>query len=187
MYLDTPIPFLYFAGSNKNKIELCRLYTIITVLSRQSHVEHGLTRRSTMNNTIKVTGARIHNLKNIDIEIPKGKLTVITGVSGSGKSSFAFDTLYEEGKRRYLMFSNTQFMVDNVPAFDSITGLSPTVAVEQRVTRQSNPRSTVGTRTKINAMLAALFAAYGSRDPGYDDGAVFFGQRKADSAYAGAC
>jgi len=123
-----------------------------------------------MNNTIKITGARIHNLKNIDVEIPKGKLTVITGVSGSGKSSLAFDTLYEEGKRRYLMFSNTQFMVDNVPTFNSITGLSPTVAVEQRITRQSNPRSTVGTRTKIGMMLAALFATYGSRPPEYDDG-----------------
>jgi excinuclease ABC A subunit len=123
-----------------------------------------------MNNTVKITGARIHNLKNIDIDIPKGKLTVITGVSGSGKSSFAFDTLYEEGKRRYLMFSNTQFMVDNVPSFDSITGLSPTVAVEQRITRQSNPRSTVGTRTKIGTMLAALFAAYGNRSPEYDNG-----------------
>jgi len=123
-----------------------------------------------MNDWIKIKGARIHNLKNIDVEIPKGKLTVITGVSGSGKSSFAFDTLYEEGKRRYLMFSNTQFMVDNVPTFDSITGLSPTVAVEQRITRQSNPRSTVGTRTKINAMMAALFATYGRRKPEYDDG-----------------
>ena len=123
-----------------------------------------------MNNPIKITGARIHNLKNIDIEIPKGKLTVITGVSGSGKSSLAFDTLYEEGKRRYLMFSNTQFMVDNVPSFDSITGLSPTVAVEQRITRQSNPRSTVGTRTKISTMLAALFSAYGIREPEFDDG-----------------
>jgi len=123
-----------------------------------------------MNNTIKVTGARIHNLKNIDIEIPKSKLTVITGVSGSGKSSFAFDTLYEEGKRRYLMFSNTQFMVDNVPTFENITGLSPTVAVEQRITRQSNPRSTVGTRTKIDAMLAALFAVYGKRAQEYNDG-----------------
>lgn len=123
-----------------------------------------------MNNSIKITGARIHNLRNIDIEIPKGKLTVITGVSGSGKSSLAFDTLYEEGKRRYLMFSNTQLIVDNVPTFDKITGLSPTVAVEQRITRQSNPHSTVGTRTKIDAMLAALFSAYGSRDLEYDDG-----------------
>ena len=123
-----------------------------------------------MTSKIKIKGARIHNLKNIEIEIPKNKLTVITGVSGSGKSSLAFDTLYEEGKRRYLMFSNSQFMVDNIPTFDSITGLSPTVAVEQRITRQSNPRSTVGTRTKIGNMLAALFAAYGKRPPQYDDG-----------------
>ncbi|MCL2501443.1 MAG: ABC transporter, partial [Defluviitaleaceae bacterium] len=123
-----------------------------------------------MTSAIKIIGARLHNLKNIDVEIPKGKLTVITGVSGSGKSSLAFDTLYEEGKRRYLMFSNTQFMVDNVPTFDAITGLSPTVAVEQRITRQSNPRSNVGTRTKIGSMLAALFATYGTRDPEYDDG-----------------
>ena len=123
-----------------------------------------------MADTIKVSGARMHNLKNINIEIPKNKLTVITGVSGSGKSSLAFDTLYEEGKRRYLMFSNTQFMVGDVPAFDSITGLSPTVAVEQRITRQSNPRSTVGTRTKISALLAALFSAYGKREGEFDDG-----------------
>ncbi|MDD4474242.1 MAG: excinuclease ABC subunit UvrA [Eubacteriales bacterium] len=123
-----------------------------------------------MDNTIKINGARIHNLKNVDVEIPKGKLTVITGVSGSGKSSLAFDTLYEEGKRRYLMFSDTAFMVDSVPTFESITGLSPTVAVEQRITRQSNPRSTVGTKTKIGAMLAMLFANYGNRDPEYDDG-----------------
>lgn len=68
----------------------------------------------------------------------------------------AFDTLYEEGKRRYLMFSGTELMVDTVSNFDSITGLSPTVVVEQRIIRQSNPRSTVG--TKISVMLAALFA-----------------------------
>lgn len=123
-----------------------------------------------MKNTIEIKNARIHNLKGIDVSIPKGQLTVITGVSGSGKSSLAFDTLYEEGKRRYLMFSGTEFMVDAVPTFDSITGLSPTVAVEQRIIRQSNPRSTVGTRTKISAMLAALFANYGARPPEYDDG-----------------
>lgn len=119
---------------------------------------------------IEIKNARIHNLKGIDVRIPKNKLTVITGVSGSGKSSLAFDTLYEEGKRRYLMFSGTQFMVDAVPTFDSITGLSPTVAVEQRIIRQSNPRSTVGTKIKISAMLAALFAGYGDRCPEYDDG-----------------
>lgn len=120
-------------------------------------------------NHIKIKNARIHNLQGIDVEIPKNKLTVITGVSGSGKSSLAFDTLYEEGKRRYLMFSGTEFMVDAVQTFDSITGLSPTVAVEQRIIRQSNPRSTVGTKTKISAMLAALFAGYGTRPPEYDD------------------
>ncbi len=123
-----------------------------------------------MNTHIEIKNARIHNLKGVDVSIPKHKLTVITGVSGSGKSSLAFDTLYEEGKRRYLMFSGTEFMVDSVPTFDSMTGLSPTVAVEQRIIRQSNPRSTVGTKTKIGTMLAALFANYGSCPSGYDDG-----------------
>lgn len=123
-----------------------------------------------MNKNIVIKNARIHNLKGVDVSIPRNKLTVITGVSGSGKSSLAFDTLYEEGKRRYLLFSGTQFAVDSVPTFDSITGLAPTVAVEQRIIRQSNPRSTVGTRTKISSMLAALYATYGNRDPKYDDG-----------------
>ena len=119
---------------------------------------------------IRIKNARIHNLKGIDVSIPRHKLTVITGVSGSGKSSLAFDTLYEEGKRRYLMFSDTQFMIDAAPSFDSITGLSPTVAVEQRIIRQSNPRSTVGTRIKISQLLAALFTNYGERDPSFNDG-----------------
>ena len=125
-----------------------------------------------MNNRIEIKNERIHNLKGIDVSIPQNKLTVITGVSGSGKSSLAFDTLYEEGKRRYLMFSGTQFLVDSVPTFDSITGLSPTVAVEQRIIRQSNPRSTVGTKIKISAMLAALFANYGKRTTEYGDGQI---------------
>ena len=123
-----------------------------------------------MADKITINNARIHNLKGVTVTIPKHKLTVITGVSGSGKSSLAFDTLYEEGKRRYLMFSGTQFMVDNVEHFDSITGLSPTVAVEQRIIRQSNPRSSVGTRIKLSALLAALYANYGVRDKTYDDG-----------------
>ncbi len=123
-----------------------------------------------MHTHIDIKGAIIHNLKGVDVTIPRDALTVITGVSGSGKSSLAFDTLYEEGKRRYLMFSGTQFMVDSVPTFESINGLSPTVAVEQRIIRQSNPRSTVGTRTKINNMLAALFASFGKRYPMHDDG-----------------
>lgn len=123
-----------------------------------------------MNKYIEIKNARIHNLKGIDIKIPRSKLTVITGVSGSGKSSLAFDTLYEEGRRRYLMFSGTQFAVDSMPTFDSISGLSPTVAVEQRIIRQSNPRSTVGTRSGLTSMLAVLFSVYGQRDAEYDDG-----------------
>lgn len=123
-----------------------------------------------MHDFIEIKNARIHNLQGVDVKIPKNKLTVITGVSGSGKSSLAFDTLYEEGKKRYLTFSGSQFTIDNDEIFDSITGLSPTVAVEQRIIRQSNPRSTVGTRINIDAMLAALFANYGVIEEGYDDG-----------------
>jgi excinuclease ABC subunit A len=119
---------------------------------------------------IEIKNARIHNLQGVDVKIPKNKLTVITGISGSGKSSLAFDTLYEEGKKRYLTFSGSQFTIDHEATFDSITGLSPTVAVEQRIIRQSNPRSTVGTRVNIDAMLAALFANYGVVEEEYDDG-----------------
>jgi excinuclease ABC A subunit len=126
--------------------------------------------RKNINDFISIKGAKIHNLKGIDVSIPKNKLTVITGVSGSGKSSLAFDTLYEEGKRRYLTFSGTQFMVDSTSNFESISGLSPTVAVEQRIIRQSNPRSTVGTRTKISNMLAVLFSTFGKLQEDYDDG-----------------
>lgn len=139
-------------------------------VKQKSEIKMGKAEKAEKDNYIRIKNARIHNLKGIDVSIPKHQLTVITGVSGSGKSSLAFDTLYEEGKRRYLMFSDTQFMIDAVPCFDSITGLSPTVAVEQRIIRQSNPRSTVGTRIKISHLLAALFANYGERDPAYDDG-----------------
>ena len=123
-----------------------------------------------MKQYVEIKNASIHNLKGIDVKIPKNKLTVITGVSGSGKSSLAFDTLYEEGHRRYLMFSGTQFMVESESSFDKITGLSPTVAVEQRIIRQSNPRSTVGTRTKLTAVLTTLFAVYGNLNPDYNNG-----------------
>ncbi|MBH5319046.1 ATP-binding cassette domain-containing protein [Paenibacillus sp. GSMTC-2017] len=122
-----------------------------------------------MSEFIEIKGASIHNLKSIDVRIPRNKLTVITGVSGSGKSSLAFDTLYEEGKRRYLLFSGTQFSSDPIPKFDSITGLSPTVAVEQRIIRQSNSRSTVGTRSKIGNLIAILYASYGQRNSSYGD------------------
>lgn len=119
---------------------------------------------------ITIKNATIHNLKGVDVTIPKNKFTVITGVSGSGKSSLAFDTLYEEGHKRYLTFSGSQFIIDSDNTFDSITGLSPTVAVEQRIIRQSNPRSTVGTKIKLDTMLAALMADYGEREAEYDDG-----------------
>ena len=121
-----------------------------------------------MKDCVEIKGARIHNLQNIDVTIPKNKLTVITGVSGSGKSSLAFDTLYEEGRKRYLMFSGTQLMVESENRVDDITGLSPTVAVEQRIIRQSNPRSTVATRTQIEALLSSLFANFGVMDEGYE-------------------
>ena len=112
---------------------------------------------------IEIKGARAHNLKGIDVRIPRGQLTVITGVSGSGKSSLAFDTLYEEGRRRYLSLTETEFAIESQASFDSITGLPPAVAARQRQTRQSNPRSTVGTRTKLSHMIAALYANFGER------------------------
>ncbi|MEG0789540.1 MAG: excinuclease ABC subunit UvrA [Alistipes sp.] len=111
--------------------------------------------------TIKILGARVHNLKNIDLEIPRNKLVVITGLSGSGKSSLAFDTIYAEGQRRYMETLSTyarQFVgTMERPDVDKITGLSPVVAIEQKTTNK-NPRSTVGTVTEINDFLRLLYA-----------------------------
>lgn len=110
---------------------------------------------------IKVEGARVHNLKNIDVEIPRNSLTVITGLSGSGKSSLAFDTIYAEGQRRYLetlsAYSRQFFGTLERPDVDKITGLSPVIAIEQKTTNR-NPRSTVGTVTEINDFLRLLYA-----------------------------
>ncbi len=110
---------------------------------------------------IAVFGAREHNLKNIDIKIPKNKLVVFTGVSGSGKSSLAFDTLYNEGQRRYMESFSAyarQFVGDmERPDVDKITGLSPVISIEQKTTNK-NPRSTVGTITEIYDFLRLLFA-----------------------------
>lgn len=110
---------------------------------------------------IKVEGARVHNLKNIDVNIPREKLTVITGLSGSGKSSLAFDTIYAEGQRRYLETLSAysrQFMGTlERPDVDKIEGLSPVIAIEQKTTSR-NPRSTVGTVTEVNDFLRLLFA-----------------------------
>ena len=113
---------------------------------------------------IKIRGAKMHNLKNIDLDIPKNKLIVITGLSGSGKSSLAFDTLYAEGQRRYIESLSSyarQFLGKlNKPKVDSITGISPAIAIEQKV-NNSNPRSTVGTSSEIYDYLKLLFARIG--------------------------
>ncbi len=114
--------------------------------------------------TIKVKGARMHNLKNIDVEIPRDKLTVITGLSGSGKSTLAFDTIYAEGQRRYVESLSTyarQFLgVMEKPDVESIDGLSPAISIDQK-TAPRNPRSTVGTVTEIYDHLRLLFARVG--------------------------
>ncbi len=117
-----------------------------------------------MPSKISIKGARVHNLKNIDAEIPKNKFVVITGLSGSGKSSLAFDTIYAEGQRRYaesLSSYARQFLgVMDKPAVDEITGLSPTIAIDQR-TVSHNPRSTVGTITEIYDYLRLLYTNAG--------------------------
>ncbi|MCC7525988.1 MAG: excinuclease ABC subunit UvrA, partial [Chitinophagaceae bacterium] len=113
---------------------------------------------------IEVFGARVHNLKNIDIRIPKNRLVVITGISGSGKSSLAFDTIYAEGQRRYMETFGAyarQFIGDmERPDVDKITGLSPVISIEQKTTNK-NPRSTVGTVTEVYDFLRLLFARAG--------------------------
>jgi excinuclease ABC subunit A len=110
---------------------------------------------------IKVYGARVHNLKNIDLSIPRNKFTVITGLSGSGKSSLAFDTIYAEGQRRYMetLSAYARQFLGNMerPDVDKITGLSPVISIEQKTTNK-NPRSTVGTTTEIYDFLRLLFA-----------------------------
>ena len=122
--------------------------------------------------TILVRGARTHNLKNIDLDIPRDKLVVITGLSGSGKSSLAFDTLYAEGQRRYVESLSTyarQFLsMMEKPDLDHIEGLSPAISIEQKSTSH-NPRSTVGTITEIYDYLRLLFARAGEpRCPDHD-------------------
>ncbi|MBP6431240.1 MAG: excinuclease ABC subunit UvrA [Ferruginibacter sp.] len=119
---------------------------------------------STVEDTIEVFGAREHNLKNINISIPKNKLVVFTGVSGSGKSSLAFDTIYNEGQRRYMESFGAyarQFVGDmERPDVDKITGLSPVISIEQKTTNK-NPRSTVGTVTEVYDFMRLLFARIG--------------------------
>ena len=113
---------------------------------------------------INVYGARVHNLKNIDVVIPRNTLTVITGLSGSGKSSLAFDTLFAEGQRRYIetfsAYARGFLGKMERPDVDKITGLSPVISIEQKTTNK-NPRSTVGTTTEIYDFLRLLFARAG--------------------------
>jgi len=116
-------------------------------------------------NVIDVQGARVHNLKNIDIRIPRDQLVVITGLSGSGKSSLAFDTIYAEGQRRYMETFSAyvrQFLGNlERPEVDKIDGLSPVIAIEQKTTSKS-PRSTVGTITEVYDFLRLLYARVGT-------------------------
>ena len=118
-----------------------------------------------MGEKINVWGARVHNLKNIDVEIPRDSLTVITGLSGSGKSSLAFDTIYAEGQRRYIdtfsAYARNFLGGMERPDVDNITGLSPVISIEQKTTNK-NPRSTVGTTTEIYDYLRLLYARAGT-------------------------
>ena len=117
-----------------------------------------------MSDYIEIKGARVNNLKNVSVKIPRDKLVVIAGVSGSGKSSLAFDTLYAEGQRRYVESLSSyarQFLGRmNKPECDFIKGLPPAIAIEQKVISR-NPRSTVGTTTEIYEYLRLLFARIG--------------------------
>ena len=110
---------------------------------------------------ISINGAHLNNLKGIDVSIPKNTLVAVTGVSGSGKSSLAFDIIFEEGRKKYLQSLGVFALIDEENKFDNISGIGPTIAVQQNIIRQSNPRSTVGSRTNILNMLAVLYAAEG--------------------------
>src|ERR1700710_2606114 len=114
---------------------------------------------------IRIRGARTHNLKNVSLDLPRHKLVVITGLSGSGKSSLAFDTLYAEGQRRYVeslsAYARQFLQLMEKPDVDLIEGLSPAISIEQKATSH-NPRSTVGTVTEIHDYLRLLFARVGT-------------------------
>src|SRR5262249_12401398 len=114
---------------------------------------------------IRIRGARTHNLKNLHVELPRNKLIVVTGLSGSGKSSLAFDTLYAEGQRRYVeslsAYAGQCVQLVGRPEVDRIGGLSPAISIEQKATSH-NPRSTVGTITEVHDYLRLLYARVGT-------------------------
>ena len=118
-----------------------------------------------MNDSVVIKGARVHILKNIDVEIPHGSFTVITGVSGSGKTSLAFDTLFAEGQRRFIESMSSyarQFLGKlDKPDMDSMKGIAPSIAIQQKVST-NNPRSTIGTTTEIYDYLKLLYARTGT-------------------------
>ena len=123
-----------------------------------------MSKKNTLHDRISIRGARVHNLKNISIDLPKNQFIVMTGLSGSGKSSLAFDTIHAEGQRRYMESMSSyarQFMeLQDKPDVDEITGLSPTIAIDQK-TSSHNPRSTVGTVTEVYDFLRVLFSRAG--------------------------
>ena len=127
-------------------------------------METGILGTDSPEDAIEVIGARVNNLRNVDVTIPHNKLTVITGLSGSGKSSLAFDTIYAEGQRRYIetFSSYARNMLGSLerPDVDKISGLCPVIAIEQK-TVNKNPRSTIGTTTEIYDFLRLLFARAG--------------------------
>lgn len=149
--------------TSSNMIEPCKLCDKIQIEDKETQQEHITSNMPSLPNQIILKGGRQNNLKDVNVSIPKLKLTVITGVSGSGKSSLAFDTIYAEGKRRYLdNLSSAARMQDQIekPEFDSLQGLTPTIAIEQKKGSQ-NPRSTVGTLTGILDYLRMLYVAIG--------------------------
>ena len=118
---------------------------------------HGGRSENRMMKYISIQNARLHNLKQIDVCIPKNTLVVVTGVSGSGKSSLVFDILFEEGRKQYLQAIGVLPGFSENDGFERIHGIGPTIAVKQSIIRQSNPRSVVGTRTKLLSYLGMLY------------------------------
>ena len=144
-------------------------------LSAESGAVSGAFPLSSANEAIVIRGARTHNLKNISCEIPHGKLTVVSGVSGSGKSSLAFDTIYAEGQRRYVesLSAYARQFLERIekPDVDEIDGLAPAIAIKQKNTTR-NPRSTVATATEIYDYMRLLYARCGTVHCIYCDGLV---------------